>query len=161
MVDARHTPGRLRRSSRHLAGRCEDGAMLRAVVLCLAISGVVAAVVTVALAERPAPDPRPVHVLVRNETSRQFEIDARTRTGRPSGAVLPTSVEAGSTADMTLDIPTGDWAIVVDGSVIDASDTGQVIQGCTAEVEIAVKPILEMSIVKAPLEVRIGCQRTP
>ena len=111
--------------------------MLRPVVLCLVISGVVAAVVTVALAEPPAPTgPREVHVVVRNETPRQIEVDGKTRTGRPSGAVLPTWVQAGSTADMTWYVPTGDWGILVNGSdvPIDASITEAISYGCTAEV---------------------------
>ena len=129
--------------------------MLRPVVLCLAISGLVAAIVTVALAEPPAPTgPREIHVVVRNETPRQVEVDGKTRTGRPYGAVLPTSMEAGSTADMTWYIPPGDWAIVVNGSdvSIDASLTGGEPGGCTAEVEVAVK---------AMLEIGFGCKPTP
>jgi hypothetical protein len=136
-----------------LASRCEHGPMLRPIVLCLAISGVVAAVVTVALAEPPAPTgPREVHIVVRNETPRQVEVDGKTRTGRPSGAVLPTWVEAGSTADMTWYIPPGDGAIVVDGSdvSIDASLIGGEPRGCTAEVEVAVKAMLEISIGCSP-----------
>ena len=91
--------------------------------------------------------------LIRNETPRLVEVDGLTRTGRPSGAVLPTSVEAGSTADMTWSIPTADyWAIVVDGSAIDASLTRKMRQGCTPEVEIAVK---------ATMEISFGCKPTP
>ena len=127
--------------------------MLRPVVLCLVISGVVAAVVTVALAEPPAPTgPREVHVVVRNETPRQVEIDGKTRTGRPSGAVLPMSVEARSTADMTWYIPPGDWAIVINGSDVPIPLTGYIRHGCTAEVEVAVK---------AMMEIGFGCKPTP
>jgi hypothetical protein len=129
--------------------------MLRAIVMCLAISGVVAAFVAVALAEPPAPTgAREVHVVVRNENPRQVEIDGKTRTGRPSGAVLPMWVEARSTADMTWYVPPGGWAIVVNGDdvSIDTSLFAGAPRGCTAEVEVAVK---------AMMEIGFACKATP
>ena len=128
--------------------------MLRAFRLCLALSVVVVALLAVSSAEPPAPaGPRLVHVLVRNETPLQVEVDGLTRTGRPSGVVLPTSVEAGSTADMTWSIPIADyWAIVVNGSAIDGSLTRKMRQECTPEIEVTVKAMMEISF---------GCKPAP
>ena len=130
--------------------------MLRPIVLGLVMSGVVAAVVvTVALAEPPAPTgPREVHVVVRNETPRQVEVDGKTRTGRPSGAVLPMSVEAGSTADLTLYVPTSYLWILVNGSSVPlgSSLTGGEPWGCMAEVKV---------VVKAMMEISFGCKAAP
>ena len=61
--------------------------------------------------------------------------------------MLPTSVEAGATADMTWYVPTGEGGVLVNGSdvPIDPSITEAIGHGCTAEVEVAVKAMMEIS----------------
>ena len=110
----------------------EDGVVLRAVTIGVALSVLAAAC---ALLEQPPPaGTRMVQIEVRNMREHPTDLGVTTLSGPLPGAAQPASLQAQSTSTVTFHIPmTGDWWIKVnDAYEIPRADLGPLIeQGCS------------------------------
>ena len=123
-----------------LAGRCDDGVVLRSVTLGLALLVLATAC---ALVEQPVPPGTiPLQVQVRNDRG-PVELTVMTPSGDLPGAVLPgaarpAALAARSTTEVTFHVPPGDWWIAANGSPdIWGGDFSDAIRmGCALGIEL-------------------------
>ena len=109
--------------------------MLRSVALAMSILSASCALTT----EQPPAGTTMVQSQVRNRMPEPAELTVTTPAGVLAGAVQPVSVPPGSTANVTLYVPTsGEWAIAVNGRETLGSTqlAPEISSGCTLGIDL-------------------------